>query len=276
MQTARIGGVDIAFSTQGDTGSPVLLIMGYTMRGDVWIHQWPTLAGHHQVTYFDNRGVGRSSPTTGPLAMADFARDTVGLLDHLGWSTAHVVGVSMGGMIAQHVALAAPDRIRSLTLIATHAGGVRAALPTVRGLKRFVQANIADRATRVAALSRLLYPDEFRKTCDQEWLMDVLAHDFADPAPATTRRHQLAAILRHDTRDELHKLPRVPTLIMRPGLDILVKPTQSDVIADRATHATVMRFDDAGHGLIRQCKDAVNAALLAHFKAADDAIEPRS
>lgn len=208
--------------------------------------------------------------------MADFARDTVGLLDHLGWSTAHVVGVSMGGMIAQHVALAAPDRIRSLTLIATHAGGVRAALPTVRGLKRFVQANIADRATRVAALSRLLYPDEFRKTCDQEWLMDVLAHDFADPAPATTRRHQLAAILRHDTRDELHKLPRVPTLIMRPGLDILVKPTQSDVIADRATHATVMRFDDAGHGLIRQCKDAVNAALLAHFKAADDAIEPRS
>lgn len=275
MQRAAANGIEIGYhlAGDGDPNEPVLLIMGYTMAGRVWMHQWPTLAQHHKVAFFDNRGVGASDRPTGLYSMAQFRDDTIGLLDHLGWKSAHVVGVSMGGMIAQHVALKVPERVRTLSLIATSPGGKTAILPTINGLRNFLGAQLTnERADRVKALEKLLFPPSFRATCPPGWLDEVMAHDFGfDPAPVATRRAQLAAILRHDVRKKLPKsegMRKIPTLIVRPGLDDLVSPKHSDRLKRLLPHAEVLRLDEAGHGVIRQCKDVVNAALLAHFKKA--------
>ncbi len=265
MKAARIGDINLGYHVAG-TGDPVLLIMGYTMAGRVWVHQWPTLAEHHAVAFYDNRGVGATDAPGGAYSMHQLASDAVGLLDHLGWQTAHVVGVSMGGMIAQHVALSVPDRVRTLTLIATTAGGRTAALPTARGLRHFLRAQVGNTEKRLDSLTRLLFPPEFIASADVSWLRDVMRHDFTHaPVPFSSRRSQLAAILRHDVRRTLPRMARIPTLIVRPGKDALIAPKESDRLKALIPHAQVLRLDDAGHGAIRQCKDRVNEALLQHF-----------
>ena len=271
MRKADLNGVDIAYYVAGDGQDKVILVMGFTMAGRIWVHQWPTLSQTCTVAFFDNRGVGDSARPPGLYTMEQMAGDVIGLIDHLGWDRAHVVGVSMGGMIAQHVALTVPDRVHTLTLIATTAGGPTAALPTsTKSLKYFLQAQTGDRDKRLKALEKLLFPKKFRESCDPDWLKDVMTHDFMfDPAPRKTRIAQLAAVLRHDLRKKLpetQKLREIPTLIVRPGLDQLIAPAESDKLQRLLPHATTLRLDDAGHGAIRQCKDEVNSALLEHFQ----------
>ena len=143
-------------------------------------------------------------------------------------------------------------------------------MPSLRGLKYFLKSQTGNRQKRLAALQQLLFPKPFLATCDESWLQDVMAHDFlVDPAPVATRRAQLAAVIRHDVRKQLptcKALRDIPTMLVRPGLDALITPQESDKLHALLPHATVLRLDEAGHGAIRQCKDQVNEALIAHFK----------
>jgi len=272
MQQAEFGRIRLSYDVAGDGGSPVLLIMGYCVPGSAWRLQVPTLSTHHQVAWFDNRDVGGSRAPAGPWSMADLAGDARALLDHLGWSRAHVVGVSMGGMVAQHLALANPDRLVSLSLVATHAGGVRAMLPSARGALRFAGTAVGSTRRRMRNLERLLFPDDFLATCDRRWLREVMINDFGEPVPAGTRRDQLAAIRGHETASRLAELGGLPTLLVRSGRDLLIRPREVDRLARLLPHAKVMRFDAAGHGVIRQCADALNTAMLAHFAASDRSV----
>ena len=268
------GGHHLAYHRDGDTGTPVLLIMGYCVPGRAWRFQWPALAAAHQVALFDNRGTGGSGAPAGRWQMADLANDAIALMDHLGWERAHVVGVSMGGMIAQHIGLRARDRVRSISLVATQAGGIRAMLPGAAGLKRFAMANLGTRSERGRHLASLLFPDAFIDEVGRPWLQRVLMDDFGDPIPARSRRQQLAAIAGHRTAERLHELAGLPCLIVRPGADLLIHPSQSDRLARLLPHADVLRLDDAGHGVIRQEAAALNAALLRHFAQSDELRSP--
>ncbi len=264
----------IGYHAAGTSGTPVLLIMGYCVPGRAWRFQWPALSAHHRVAVFDNRGLGASGAPAGTWTMADFAADTLALMDHLSWERAHIVGVSMGGMIAQHIALHAPDRVRSLSLIATQAGGLRAMVPAVEGLKRFALANAGRPDDRGKHVARLLFPEPFIEQIGRPWLEKVLMDDFGEPIPKRTRRLQLGAIARHRAGPLLKRSRRVrdiPTLIVRPGVDLLIRPKESDRLAALLPHARVVRFDDAGHGVIRQQATALNEALLSQFAAADGA-----
>ena len=263
------GGHHLAYHRDGDTGTPVLLIMGYCVPGRAWRFQWPALAAAHQVALFDNRGTGGSGAPDGRWQMRDLANDAIALMDHLGWERAHVVGVSMGGMIAQHIGLQARQRVRSISLVATQAGGIRAMLPGAGGLKRFAMANLGTRSERGRHLASLLFPDAFINEVGRPWLERVLMDDFGDPIPAKSRRQQLAAIAGHRTAARLHELAGLPCLIVRPGADLLIHPSQSDRLARLLPHAEVLRLDNAGHGVIRQEAAALNAALLRHFARSD-------
>ncbi|MBW1761384.1 MAG: alpha/beta hydrolase [Deltaproteobacteria bacterium] len=222
------------------------------------------LQNDHRCCHYDHLGVGESD--RGPFlrtipAMAD---DAVRILDDLSWDRAHVVGVSMGGMIAQELALRSADRCESLTLVATHGGAPVAALPTLRGLRFFVQGLFGGPKNRMRSLPRLLYTDEFLESIGPKALRSHLDVRLGHPPALRTVLGQLYAVWRHSTESRLSQI-QLPTLLVRPGKDILIRPTQTDRLAERIPNTRVLRFDDAGHGVTFQKAAELNAALRAHF-----------
>jgi pimeloyl-ACP methyl ester carboxylesterase len=258
----------IAYDLHGDSGSNVLMIMGLGMRGEVWAPQVAALQAQYRVATFDHRGVGASEPSDTPLwTMKDMAQDAARVMDDLGWERAHLVGVSMGGMVAQELALLHPKRFMSLTLIATQAGGPTGWVPPADGALNFARTFVGG-GGRLAALQALLYPPEFVASLDPGKMREQLEVRFGTPAPRSTMLGQISAVMRHDTRSRLPRL-RLPTLVVRPGKDRLVDKTRNDDLARLIPGAELVRLDDAGHGVTFQCADALNAMLLSHFAAAE-------
>ncbi|MBK9072455.1 MAG: alpha/beta fold hydrolase [Myxococcales bacterium] len=260
-----LGEPRISFETQGEDGPPVLLIMGLGMRGVVWEAQINDLSRDHRVVWFDNRGIGASEHAPTRYSVAHAADDAVRVLDTLGWDHAHVVGVSFGGMIAQELALRHHERLRSLVLIATHAGGPMGMVPTARGLRLFLRAHLGDRQR---AMMSLLYPQEFVDSIDREALMARMAVQ-ANQQPRQSVMRQLYAAARHDTRRRLARIA-APTLVMKPTQDILVRPMHSDRLATGIPGAKLHELQGGGHGAIFQCQAEVNAAIRAHVAAHAD------
>ena len=257
----------IAYRQEGE-GPPVLMIMGFGMRGEVWGAQVEGLRERYRVAVFDHRGIGDSETHRGVWSMRDMAQDSLRVADALGWNTFHLVGVSMGGMVAQEVALRAPSRLRTLSLIATQPGGLLSWLPTLEGIKLFLGAN-KDDLGRLSSLEQLLYPKAFREACAPEALADRMKLQFHTPPPRHTRLVQLSAVIRLSAGLRLKRRQLdVPTLIVQPGQDILIHPRQSDRLCSCLPNARLLRLDDAGHGLIYQCADRLNEALDEHFLSA--------
>ena len=250
--------------------------MGLGMRGLAWQPQVRGIRRYHPVATFDNRGVGLSDPSSGPYHMDDLSRDALVVLDAAAkragrWHQAHVVGVSMGGMIAQHVALRAPERVLSLSLIATHCGGRGAARPPRGGLRLFLRAMTArGGSARIAALRSLLYPPEFLETNDLTAIDERLRRELGTRTSIRTLLAQLAAVARHDTAARLEVLASTPTLILRPDRDRLVRPSHADRLHALIPNSRLIAFPDAGHGLTSQSPDDVNAVLMEHFAAAEN------
>jgi 3-oxoadipate enol-lactonase len=256
-------------------GLPVLMVMGFGLPGRVWRYIVPELAPERRVITFDNRGAGKTDATAGGYRMRQLAADAMHLLDHLGIERVHLVGVSMGGMVSQEIALEHRARIASLSLLATHPGGMVNRLPRAAGAWHFLSANFArSRPDRLRAVSRLLFPRAFREQVGERWLMDVLSEDFAEPPSLTGRRGQLAAVFHHDTRARLARLAGLPTLIVKPEADLLVNPRNSEVLHEAIPGSTIVRYADAGHGLIRQKGPELGQALRAHFGTAE--VAPRT
>jgi pimeloyl-ACP methyl ester carboxylesterase len=260
----------LAYERAGDVGPDVLLVMGLGMRGDVWRPQIERLRGDHRLVWFDNGGIGESDALRGFPTIRDFARDALRVADAAGLTRFHVVGVSLGGMISQELTLLAPERVRSLTLVATHAGGPGGLVPLPRGLYHFTRAFALRGDARADALQQILYPPRFLREVDRAALAERIAQQSgAPPNPRTTVR-QLLAVARHDTRARLPSL-RVPTLVIKPEDDVLVRPTHADLLASRIPGARLHAVKGAGHGLLFQCADEVTGAIRAHIAGHDTA-----
>lgn len=257
------------YETQGETGSPVLFIMGYGMRSVFWQPQVGELSQTHRCCVYDHPGIGRSETGSMLQTTRRLAQHATRLLDELGWAEAHVVGVSMGGMVAQELTLHRQERVRSLALIATHGGGALARVPTLKGFTQFLRASLAsDPNTRVAALQSLLYPPEYRARRDREGKAPTLGEQLGPRPPNRVLLAQSYAVLQHQPRARLLEI-QVPTMIVRPGRDILIRPSNSDQIHRWIPHAELVSFPGAGHGVTVQEASRLNEALRRHFASAD-------
>jgi pimeloyl-ACP methyl ester carboxylesterase len=258
----------LAYGTFGQEGPPVLFIMGFGMRGAVWGPQVDELRADHRCCHYDHLGVGESDRGPFLRTISAMADDAVRIMDDLRWDQSHVVGVSMGGMIAQEIALRSADRCRSLTLIATHDGAPIASLPTLKGMGLFLKGLFGGRKVRLDSLPRLLYPPEFLESIGTEGMRAHLSVRLDRPPALRTVLGQLHAVSRHSTGSRLSQI-EAPTLLVRPGKDILIRPTQTDRLAARIPNSRVLRFDDAGHGVTFQKAAELNAALREHFALHD-------
>jgi pimeloyl-ACP methyl ester carboxylesterase len=252
------------FQPLGDTGPPILLVMGFGMSGVVWRPIAAHLARDHRVVLYDCRGIGQSSPGEGPHGVPFLADDAAALMETLGWSSAHVVGVSMGGMVAQELALRHGGMCRSLTLIATHGGPFRSVFPTPRGLRLFLTANTLKGEARLSALGELLFPGIEEAQSVMERLNDAVVQRIEQPTAAAIRLAHLRSILKHHTLPRLHALRDLPVLVVKPALDILVPSHGSDMLHAVIPASKLVTFPQGGHGLITQYPETLSQLLAEH------------
>jgi 3-oxoadipate enol-lactonase len=272
MPFIELSDARLFYDTAGERGSPVLLIMGFGVPGHMWMNQIPALAAHHRVAWFDNCGAGGRTARRRrrPYTMRDLARHAVEVLDHQGWQDAHIVGVSMGGMVAQEMALSFRGRVRSLTLMVTHPGGLRHLIPPAASLLAFARGFLGPREQRARVLERLIFPDAYLATIDVTAIRAALKDRVVDAAPASDRLAQIAAIISHRTTRRLPTLTGTPTLVVKAALDRLVRPSASDVLHAQIPGARLVEFEDAGHAILHQCAARLNEVLLEHLTSVDD------
>jgi|tagenome__1003787_1003787.scaffolds.fasta_scaffold20918649_2 3-oxoadipate enol-lactonase len=226
-------------------GDPVLLVMGLGLSGGAWWRTVPVLAQRLRVVTFDHRGVGRSRAFSYAYTTEAMADDAVTILDAAGIERAHVYGISLGGMVAQALALRHPERVRSLVLGATSPGGPRAARPSAEVIAFFRRR--AGMAPEEAA--RASVPINYGPRCRAEHpdrIEEDLAQRLAHPFSERAYRAQLFAAAWHNC---LGALPRisVPTLVVHGALDRVIPVANAHLIADRIPGARLRVLEDAGH-----------------------------
>ncbi|MCB9679197.1 MAG: alpha/beta fold hydrolase [Alphaproteobacteria bacterium] len=266
MYTTISDGVRLAWQTAG-TGPRIALVMGLGMPGRIWGDVRDALSREFSVLTYDARGMGESDLPAKPYRMRDLGDDVAVVLDAAGWSDAHVVGVSMGGMAVQETALRHRARLRSLTLIATHSGTPGAVVPGPEGLLRLAQSRVGPPEKRRAAFVKLLYPPESGVTGSDA--VENMVLGATDPKHRAAVKLQLGAVFRHHTTSRLRALAGLPTLVVRPGRDLLCRPSNNDRLARAIPGAVLERFDDAGHGIVHQCPDRLAAAIARHVRHAE-------
>jgi pimeloyl-ACP methyl ester carboxylesterase len=284
-------GVSLAYEQLGDPlGTPVLLIAGLGQQ----LHSWPdefcallTTRGY-LVTRFDNRDAGRSTHMTFPppqpgamlrrrwdahqYDLRDLAADTAALMDAIGIGSAHVVGASMGGMIAQMLAAGYPERVRSLTSIMSMTGARRVGRPALSTWRLMLarparsRAEFADRAVRMFRhIGSAGFPfDEplVRQLALRAW--------DRDPHPAAGTARQLAAIMKSGDRTAALRAITAPTLVIHGDRDRMVNPTGGAATAAAIPGARLHTIAGMGHDLPRGAW-AQLATLLDHHMTASAA-----
>lgn len=261
-------GCRLAYATRG-AGPPVLLIQGVGVHGDGWLPQVDALAAHHRCLWFDNRGMTASQPVgSAPFTVATFAADALALVETQGWSNVHVIGHSLGGLIALELALAARERVRILSLVCTFARGA-AAGSSAHMMWLGTRSRVGTRRMRRRAFLQIVYPPEVLAATDRDALAARLAplfgHDLADHAPIEMK--QLGAMRNHDVTRRLGELASLPTLVVSARHDPIAPPALGHAIADGIPGARFVVLDGASHGAPIQDPARVNALLLDHLAA---------
>jgi 3-oxoadipate enol-lactonase len=228
---------------RGGSGPPLLLIMGLSGTLLHWSEPFlAALRSDFDVIAFDNRGVGASSRVEAPFSIADMADDTAGLMAALDLESAHVMGISMGGMIAQELALAKPERIRTLTLGCTYCGGPGNTLPAQPELGAAVMSGDRDRALRAAWEANI--SASFAQNAEAYAAFRAIGEERA--VAVAVMMEQLSAITRHDTSTRLQTLA-MPTLVIHGTEDRIIPVENGRVVAGLIPGARLEILEGIGH-----------------------------
>ena len=258
MPFADVRGRRLYWESQGD-GEPLVLVIGLSNDHLAWALQVPAFAKHFRTITFDNRDVGQSSYADGPYEIADMAQDVLGLADALELESFHLLGVSMGGTIAQEIALAAPGRIRTLTLGVTWGGSGPWGVERAR-----VWAAAAPRTPReehVEFLMLLSLSEQFYENPAGVALIRRLALENPHPQSPEAFARQVEASGRHESRDRLGSLP-MPVHVIGAEHDILVPAWKSREIAELVPGSRLTVVPRAPHAVHIERAEEFNAAVL--------------
>jgi 3-oxoadipate enol-lactonase len=264
MPYCPCGEVKLYYEVQGE-GTPLLLVAGLSGGTWSWYGQAPYFRERYRTIAFDNRGAGRSSMPHGPYQMIQFAEDARCLLDHLGVERAFVLGLSMGGMIAQELALLAPHRIPALFLGCTHGGGP-SQIPTAPSVIEMLLNNAGLSQKEIIKKNLPIFLSEACRKEQPEVVAAYCAAQLAAPEQPEYAFHaQLAAISTFDASERLGKI-KIPTMIVAGSEDVLIPPENARVLARRLPHAEIVVIPGTGHALHAECRDMLNAMADNFFR----------
>lgn len=268
MPTLRRPDATIAYSVSGQ-GPPVLFIQGAGVPGIGWTPQITALSPLFCCASFDNRGIGES--TAGAVTVPDMVGDAVAVLDDLGWESAHLVGHSIGGVLAHQLALDCRPRVRSLALLCTFSRGKEAASLSPWIAWVGLRSRVGTRAARRRAFLEILLSDAERAGLDLDAEAErygaFFGRDLADQPPVVTQ--QLMAMARHDARARLGELAGLPTLVLAGAEDRLARPAFNRDLAERIPGARFLEVPGAAHGLPLSMPELTNQRLTEHLRGAE-------
>ena len=254
----RPDGAEIAWYDEG-SGPAVLLVMGLAYPAAAWHRQVPVLAKRHRVLTVDNRGAGATGLVPGaPYTVETMTEDLLAVLDAAGEQQAHVVGISMGGLMAQELAMSHPERCLSLTLISTHPGIAQAVMPAE--VVEFLQT----RAT-MPADERAEYSIPFNYAPGTS--RALIAEDLAARESGTAGPEGYAAQGGTALWSGWDRLPSIAvrTLVLHGAQDRLVVPANGELIASAIPGADLVLLDGANHIVTTDQADRLNDLLLEHL-----------
>ncbi len=234
----------IAWERRG-SGDPLLLIhgLGYARWG--WEPVLPGLAERFDVILFDNRGIGESDAPSGPYTAAEMAADAVQVLDEVGVERAHVVGTSLGGMVAQELALSSPGRVERLVLACTTPGGPKAhPMPQVTVALMTEAATLEPAVALRRFVENALAPETV--AAHPELVDRIMAHRLQTAQNPVAWAAQATAGATFDAYDRLGRLT-APTLVQHGDEDVVVDPRNADLLVGLLPDARLERFPGTGH-----------------------------
>lgn len=269
MPRIKVGEGLIHYEDRGaDNGAPggddagalptILFIIGLAGRGVDWTPRFfDKFAGRFRCIAADHRGCGSSDLPTGEVSIRSMAEDAAGLLDALGIESAHVVGMSLGGMIAQRLAIHHPGRVRTLTLASTTIGGRRTVPPEpdIQELLANPKAGLAALESTITALTAPGYPER-----EPEAFAEFIARFVERPTPFRVMMAQWMAIQSDDRFEEAAGIG-APTLVVTGDRDRLVPPGNAPILADRIPGARLATIQDCGHMISLERPDELEALM---------------
>jgi 3-oxoadipate enol-lactonase len=252
--------VNLAYDVEG-SGQPLLMIQGLGYGRTGWGPAPARLARRFKVVTFDNRGFGGSEMTPGPYTTAQLAADALSLLDVLEIERAHVVGISLGGMIAQELVLAAPERVAKLVLCSTTAGGAKAVPMPARTVALMGRQPQLDPREAM----RLFVENALSPSPPDGLVDEIVAYRTANPPDGAGWYAQAGAGAAHDALDSLGQI-LAPTLVLHGTADNVVHAGNAPLIAEAIPDARLEMFDGVGHLLPWERPDQF-VALVEEFLA---------
>ncbi|SHF50186.1 Pimeloyl-ACP methyl ester carboxylesterase [Jatrophihabitans endophyticus] len=251
MPYVQVGDHALSWRRRG-AGPPLLLVQGMAGHHALWGEAFlAALAADFDVVTFDHRGIGadRDGPdAVGDFTVADLAADAAAVLDVVGWDDAHVLGISLGGMVAQELALGRPERVRSVVLGCTYAGGAGATLDAPGPLRLLQAMQLAATTGTVENAVRTAYEVNLSPAfrADDTQFAAFAAASLAVRVPMPVVLQQAKAVFGHDTSGRLPGLA-APTLVVHGTADQMIGYANAPVIADLVPRATLRPLDGVGH-----------------------------
>lgn len=260
MPTLQVADHELYYERTG-SGAPVLLIMGVGATSDYWGEAFrDALASRLTVVTYDHRGIGRSGRVSADFSVADLADDAAGLVRELGLAPVHVVGFSLGGMVAQELAIRHPDCVRRLVLAGTSAGGGERPALSPDTLERLNEAMLsADpaRAIQAGLEANVSAGRAGQVETRHAWVQLVSGARM----PLRTIQRQLDAAQRHDATGRLGSI-HAPVLVVHGAEDRMVDPGHADALGTELGGARIVRVRGAGHMFFWEAPQP-SAALIA-------------
>jgi pimeloyl-ACP methyl ester carboxylesterase len=263
MPKANVGDIELFYQVQGD-GFPLLMIQGYSGGHNAWFFQTRAFKKHYQVIVFDNRGIGKTQRSPAPYTVKTLADDAVGLLNHLGIDKAHILGMSLGGMVAQELAINYPEKVEKLVLVCTTTGDdeitnvhpdMLKALGLEEGDAQPDLRSLDFRQTTTAIVSLAFNKRLYR-------LINVpLVKLYMKLINMEGLKQQLEAVTGHSTGDRIHGI-KAPTLVLTGNEDRLISPISSENIAGKIPDARLIKLEGGSHAFFMEMRKEFNREVL--------------